>query len=218
VSTGSWLRDRYGQDGFKSDPESGLQARVSLARLGSFEPRNLAEPHSESSSPESAALELLLRAETNSVNDSRVGQLLEDLRRNERWIGGWSGRSDALFVTTRVVEALAAISTSAPGSWPLAIEMRDRAAYTYSEHPVPNEPACIAAWLKGSVLCEQDLSHASFARAIARLSALQEPDGRWLATPFEETSGRRAYMDPRCLVTTALVAEALAVLRDRLLD
>ncbi len=194
--------------------EAALQSQLALHRLG-FETATTKVVRGTSESPELAGLELLLSVETGPARKPRVDRILGALRRRERWSGGWSGGMDDLTVTTRVVEGLAAVADSAAPGRALAAQMLKRAAYVYSERPVPSEPAQIALWLKGRTLCGRDPAHPSVARALAHLSLLQQRDGRWLATPFETSSGEHADLDASGLATTALVVEALDMLLDR---
>ena len=212
-ATGRWLANRVGDAPAKGRHELTLRSLLALHRLG-FTKHAAEEPRSEAEWPEITALELLLGVETGQWSASRVDEALNYLLRRENWSGGWSGRMDDLTVTTQVVEALAGVVDSPFAGRTLAAQMLGRAAYVYWERPIPSEPALIASWLKGRVLCGADPSYPSVVRAIAHLVRLQQPDGRWLATPFETSSGDRAYLDPSCVATTALVIEALDMLRD----
>jgi hypothetical protein len=214
-STGVWLAERFRLGEWRSDRPSMRLSQLALQRLGFPIERPDAAEGPIDGPPELVALDLLAQIDAGRCDKSQVDARLGWFQERERWSGGWSGGVDDLSVTTRVIEALGALADSALPGGPRATEMIGRASYVYSEHPIAGDPASIAAWLKGRLICGHDPAHSSVARAIARLSLLQQPDGRWLSTPFEDSSGRHPYVDPRCLLTTALAAEALGLLRDR---
>jgi len=212
--TGRWLTERLLEDGpLRADPEAGPLSVLVLQRLGLTVPAGAARVLLGSEGPpERIALVLQARLGARRCTPAQGDAFLQKLLEQERWTGGWSGASDDLLVTARVVEALGAAMPQQ--DWPgraVAVGMAQRAAWCFSERAIPAEPSTMAIWLMGWLLAGHDPSRPSVRRAVARLLELQRPDGRWLATPLRRTS--RIYLDPRCLTTSAFAVEALARLR-----
>jgi hypothetical protein len=216
--TARWLSARSTKPAPQGCPERASASLLVLALL------RLGFPVTHSSEnglwtggpPEYIAAAMLAGLETNNWSERQVEEALNSLHRSERWSGGWSGVADDLYVTVRVAEALALVVRSGLTQRTCALEMKARTAYYFIERPVAAEPAKVALWLKGWLLCENDLRHASVDRAIAFLDKSQESNGKWLPTPFQKADGSSAHFDPLGFVTTAMVVETLALLLGRL--
>jgi hypothetical protein len=188
---------------------------LALSRLAFPVPDSAQALDQDVGPPESLALNLLAQLEAGLWKECELETVLKRLKQTELWIGGWSGIEDELYVTVRVVEALNRLIQIMPDSQEAAVDMLIRASYRFSDHPVPAEAAKVGLWLKGWLLSSQDPNDPSVKRALSFLHDSQQSEGYWLATPFQTTTGERAYMDPRCLLTTAIVVESLAMLLDR---
>ena len=214
-STGIWLLEKLcGQDP-QQVSEATAFSMLALSRLAVAIPESAQRLKQNDGVPESVALDLLAAIETGQWSEVQIEMALERLAKCERWTGGWSGTQDDLHVTVRVIEALRRTGELVPSSREKADGMIDRASYRFSDYPVSREPAEVGLWLKGLLLSGQNLIDASVTRALTFLNDCQQPEGQWLATPFQSTNGERAYLDPRCLFTTAIVIEALALLLDQ---
>lgn len=212
-STADWLARQPGaREGEAEQLEAASHARIALQRLD----RSVQSSHVDDAPvglPEITALQLLAGVESGTWSDDAIGDSVASLSQSERWRGGWSGAADDLLVTVRVVDALTAVAASASSSSANAAELLRRSKYCFSESPMRAEGNRIGLWLKGWLLCGQNPIHPRLTRALAQLAAEQQHDGSWRATPFQPSSGERPYLDPRSLTTTAIVVEALALLR-----
>lgn len=214
--TRRWLVSRLRADPSLSTGRIGLLAQLAVSRLDPSR-NEFTEPVAcTTGTIELDALELLVRAETRHWSDSRATTVLTRLADDERWIGGWAGDLDHVSVTTRIIEALQSAQSACDGRLTQASELIARASYLYSEYPVVSEPAAIAAWLKGGLLSNCSIPHASIGRALDHLSAAQHASGYWLSTPVEHSSGKRGNFDQKCLLTTAQVVESLAIAQSRM--
>jgi hypothetical protein len=215
--TAGWLAARLRSENQDRSQVSEATAfsMLALSRLA-FPAPELAQPlEQEEGPPETLALNLLATLEAGLWSERQVETVLNRLAHVELWIGGWSGIADELYVTVQVVEALNRAIQIVPDSQGVAVDMMIRASYRFSDHPIPAEAAKVGLWLKGWLLSRQDPNDSSVVRALSFLHESQQSEGQWLATPFQTTTGERAYLDPRCLFTTAIVVESLAMLLDR---
>ena len=214
-STGIWLSEKLcGQDP-QQVSEATAFSMLALSRLAVATPESAQQLKHNEDLPESVALDLLAALEAGTWSELQIGTALERLAKCERWTGGWSGIADDLQVTVRVIEALRASGELFPSTREKADGMIKRASYRFSDHPVSRESSEVGLWLKGLLLSGQNLIDSSVTRALTFLYDSQQTEGQWLATPFQSTNGARAYLDPRCLFTTAIVVEALALLLDQ---
>jgi hypothetical protein len=83
----------------------------------------------------------------------------------------------------------------------LAASARPRALRFLRSAAVPLDPLALASWLGGWIAAGGPLEPRVL-RAAHALIELQQPDGRWLASPSRRV-GQVTYVDNRCLVTTA---------------
>lgn len=213
-STGTWLLEKLSGQDPQRVSEATAFSMLALSRLAVATPESAQRLEQNEGVPELVALNLLAALEAGIWSEPQIEMALERLTKCERWTGGWSGTADDLYVTVRAIEALRQTGELVPSRREQAEGMINRASFRFSDHPVSREPAEVGLWLKGLLLSGQNLIDASVTRALTFLSDCQQPEGQWLATPFQTTNGARAYLDPRCLFTTAIVVEALALLLD----
>jgi hypothetical protein len=198
----------------KADAISGLLAELAALRMGSRLERRL--PTRARKSIEEHAMELMIGAQQDGADAASLSESFKALERNEIWTGGWTGVHESLLVTTMTVEALLVVAKAHCSYSERAYRMIARARYCYTEVPVRGEPARLAIWLKGWLLCGQDGARSSVVRALGLLAEMQLADGSWPASPYETAIGDSAYYDSKRLLTTAQVIVALSCLREKL--
>jgi hypothetical protein len=198
-------------------PDAGEAAQIcaaretlTLVRLGkSVKPQEWRV--AATATPELNALRLLIGVESKRISRSEARRAVGILHRQERWGGGWEGYSDELEVTVLVLHALVRCLETYPSLEEFLQPVLRRSAYWLRGTPVPREPARVALWIRANTLLGDTRSEVSMERGLAFLVETQGRDGTWMPSPFESSSGERAWMDAGGWLATAVVAETLAL-------